>query len=87
MNMIVCEFDLTEQTTGERICKALMPLIAVVEMLIFTVANCFNYRPSSIVQNQKCGYTAKDLARLAEETRCTFVPFFPFKWLQFKFRC
>lgn len=65
----------TEQTIGERICVALMPLIAVVEVLMFAVAKCFNFHPRSIIQNQKCGYASKDLLRLAEETRCNSIPF------------
>ncbi|RZB58232.1 calcineurin B-like protein 10 isoform X2 [Glycine soja] len=60
-------------TIGERVCAALMPLIAVVEVLILTVTGCFSYCPciSIIDQNHKCTYTAKDFAILADETRFT----------------
>lgn len=79
--LFACEIEVIEQrwrnseTIGERICAALMPVVAVVEVLIFAVSNCFSYCPR-IVHNHKCGaYTAKDLARLADETRCKSIHF------------
>ncbi|XP_004498906.1 calcineurin B-like protein 10 isoform X1 [Cicer arietinum] len=59
-------------TIGECIYAALMPLIAVVEVLVFAVAGCFNsHPPLSIFRNRKSAYTSNDFARLAEETRFT----------------
>ncbi|TKY57964.1 Calcineurin B protein 10 [Spatholobus suberectus] len=58
-------------TIGERICAALMPFIAVVEVLMLAVTGCFSYCPCSIIQNHKRTYTAKDFASLADETRFT----------------
>ncbi|KAE9586229.1 hypothetical protein Lal_00000816 [Lupinus albus] len=62
--------SVSSETMGERICLALTPIIVVVEVLIFSVFNCFNLCPR-FVHNHKCGYTAKDLARLSQETRFT----------------
>ncbi|KAK7321599.1 hypothetical protein VNO77_32405 [Canavalia gladiata] len=60
-------------TIGERMCAALMPFIAVVEVLMFAVAGCFTCRSRScIVHNQKPAYTAHDFTRLADETRFTY---------------
>ncbi|XP_029129917.1 calcineurin B-like protein 10 isoform X4 [Cajanus cajan] len=53
-------------TIGERVCAALMPFIAVVEVLMLAVTGCF-----SIIQNHKRAYTAKDFASLAHQTRFT----------------
>ncbi|XP_062097227.1 calcineurin B-like protein 10 [Humulus lupulus] len=53
-------------TMGERICAAFMPFIAIVEVLIFAVVDCFDCRPLS---NKNYRYHYEDLARLADETR------------------
>ncbi|KAJ1442789.1 EF-Hand 1, calcium-binding site [Sesbania bispinosa] len=66
---------LIEEATSRRgrIYAALMPLIAVVEVLVCAVASCFNYCKPRIIedQDQKRAYAAKDFARLADETRFT----------------
>lgn len=72
-------------TIGECIYAALMPLIAVVEVLVFAVAGCFNsHPPLSIFRNRKSAYTSNDFARLAEETRCNVTHSFYFL---FQFCC
>ncbi|XP_061374749.1 calcineurin B-like protein 10 [Gastrolobium bilobum] len=58
-------------TIAECTCAALMPFIAVFEVLMFAVVGCFSYRSRSMIQNQKCAYTAIDYARLAHETTFT----------------
>ncbi|KAL5559417.1 hypothetical protein UlMin_035628 [Ulmus minor] len=50
---------------GERFCMAFVPFVAVIEVLIFALTDCFNYRPPP----KKCRYEFRDLARLADETR------------------
>lgn len=52
-------------TFGERICAACMPLIAIIEAVMITVANCFEYRPPV----PKCRFDVGDLARLAAESQ------------------
>ncbi|ESR64061.1 calcineurin B-like protein 9 [Citrus sinensis] len=52
-------------TFGERICAACIPLIAIIEAVVITVASCFRYRPPV----QKCRFDVGDLARLAAESR------------------
>ncbi|XP_021276755.1 calcineurin B-like protein 10 isoform X1 [Herrania umbratica] len=54
-------------TMGERICAAFMPFIAVIDFLIFSMANCFEHRPCF----KKCRYGFSDLARLANESHFT----------------
>lgn len=54
---------------------ALMPLIAVIEALVFAVTGCFAYRPLRRIvhnHNEPASYTAKDFARLADETTCMY---------------
>ncbi|XP_024021834.1 calcineurin B-like protein 10 isoform X1 [Morus notabilis] len=53
-------------TFGERICVAFVPLIAVVELLIWAVTDCFDFR-SPIPKNRR--YQSGDIACLADETR------------------
>ena len=55
-------------TVGERICGAFVPLITIIEVLKFAVADCFHYRPR-IQQPYLC---FRDLVQLARETRCNF---------------
>jgi hypothetical protein len=50
-----------------------MPLIAVVEALVFAVTGCFNSHLSFTIfrsDHKSAAYTSKDFARLAQETRC-----------------
>ncbi|KAF3447522.1 hypothetical protein FNV43_RR12708 [Rhamnella rubrinervis] len=55
-------------TVGERICAAFIPCIAIVELLIFAVTDCFfNNRP----RIRKRRFDFDDLSRLADETRFT----------------
>ncbi|XP_024631086.1 calcineurin B-like protein 10 isoform X4 [Medicago truncatula] len=54
---------------GECFYAALMPLIAVFEVLVFAVTGCFNSHLPNF-HTQKSAYTAKDFIRLAQETRC-----------------
>ncbi|RYR06028.1 hypothetical protein Ahy_B06g085833 [Arachis hypogaea] len=56
---------------GDTICKVLMPFMAVVEVFMIAVANCFNYQSRCIGKNQKPYYNYEDLARLAQGTRFT----------------
>ncbi|KAL2317905.1 hypothetical protein Fmac_031781 [Flemingia macrophylla] len=58
-------------TIGERVCAALMPFIAVVEVLMMTVTSCYSCCPCSIIQNHNRTYTAKDFASLAHESGFT----------------
>ncbi|KAJ7958346.1 Calcineurin B-like protein [Quillaja saponaria] len=52
---------------GEKICAAFIPFIAVIDVLMFAVANCFDCRP----QIQKRRHGSRDLVQLADETRFT----------------
>ncbi|KAL4295908.1 hypothetical protein GQ457_07G038810 [Hibiscus cannabinus] len=55
-------------TIGESICAvAMIPIVAVIDFLIFATTNCFRYRP----QPKKCLYEFTDLTRLANESRFT----------------
>lgn len=56
---------------GECFYAALMPLIAVFEVLVFAVTGCFNSHLPNF-HTQKSAYTAKDFIRLAQETRCNY---------------
>ncbi|XVE70933.1 hypothetical protein DITRI_Ditri10aG0109500 [Diplodiscus trichospermus] len=58
-------FGSSSLTMGERICAAFVPLIALIDFLIFGMANCFEYRP----HRKKCRYGFTDLTRLSEESR------------------
>ncbi|XP_050217937.1 calcineurin B-like protein 10 [Mercurialis annua] len=53
---------------GERICAALFPLAAIIEVLIYAVSNCFEYKPR-FKKHSACRFS--DLARLAQESRFT----------------
>ncbi|KAG8635940.1 hypothetical protein MANES_16G079800v8 [Manihot esculenta] len=54
-------------TIGERICAALVPFAALIEVLIFAVANCFELRP----RVKRNAYRFTDLADLAHQSRFT----------------
>ncbi|XP_065851367.1 calcineurin B-like protein 10 [Euphorbia lathyris] len=54
-------------TIGERICAAFFPFAAIVEVLIYAVAKCFEYRPRFKINS----YHIHNLGRLATETRFT----------------
>ena len=75
----VVEQGSSSLTFGERICAACIPLIAIIEAVVITVASCFRYRPPV----EKCRFDVGDLARLAAESRCNFFFFFDCGfWLQ-----
>ncbi|KAL6296042.1 hypothetical protein ACE6H2_004184 [Prunus campanulata] len=52
---------------GERICAAFIPFIAIIEVLVFAVTDCFSYRP----RQTKCRFAFGDMSVLADETRFT----------------
>ncbi|XP_008220464.1 PREDICTED: calcineurin B-like protein 10 isoform X2 [Prunus mume] len=52
---------------GERICTAFIPFIAIIEVLVFAVTDCFSYRP----RETKCHFAFGDMSVLANETRFT----------------
>ncbi|EEF45792.1 calcineurin B-like protein 10 [Ricinus communis] len=52
---------------GERICAALLPFAALIEVLIIAVSNCFDYRP----RFKKTVCRLDDLVRLSHESRFT----------------
>ncbi|ONI33254.1 hypothetical protein PRUPE_1G412900 [Prunus persica] len=52
---------------GERICVAFIPFIAIIEVLVFAVTDCFSYRP----RETKCRFALGDMSVLANETRFT----------------
>ncbi|XP_022754660.1 calcineurin B-like protein 10 isoform X2 [Durio zibethinus] len=54
-------------TMGERICSAFIPFVAVIDFLIYAMANCFECRP----RHKKIRYGFTDLTRLSNETRFT----------------
>ncbi|KAJ9168236.1 hypothetical protein P3X46_019786 [Hevea brasiliensis] len=54
-------------TIGERICAALLPFAALIEVLIFAVSNCFELRP----RIKRIRYRFTDLVGLARESRFT----------------
>lgn len=53
-------------SVGERICAALIPCIAIIEVFVLAVADCFTYRPR---RPTKRPYAPGDMAQLADETR------------------
>ena len=58
-------------TLGERICAAFIPFIAVVEVLVWAVTDCFDFR-RHFPRNRR--QESRDIARLADETRCNIHP-------------
>ncbi|XP_058001817.1 calcineurin B-like protein 10 isoform X2 [Hevea brasiliensis] len=54
---------------GERICAALLPFAAIIEVLIFAVTNCFELRH----QIKRTTNRLSDIARLANESPCNFL--------------
>ncbi|KAF4351384.1 hypothetical protein G4B88_028223 [Cannabis sativa] len=54
-------------TAGERICAAFLPFVAIVEVFILAIVDCFDCRRS--IPNKKFIYHFEDLTRLADETR------------------
>ncbi|XP_058223121.1 calcineurin B-like protein 10 isoform X4 [Rhododendron vialii] len=54
-------------TIGERICVAFIPIIAIVEILIYAVSSCFDCQQTT--KRSRYGYM--ELSLLAEETRFT----------------
>ncbi|GAB4854437.1 Calcineurin B-like protein 10 [Ancistrocladus abbreviatus] len=57
---------LSSWTVGERLCAVCIPVIAIIEALIFGVSNCFEHRSP---KKGRCRFG--DLARLADESRFT----------------
>ncbi|KAI4337134.1 hypothetical protein L6164_015583 [Bauhinia variegata] len=51
-------------TIEERICAAFVPFLAIIEVLMFGIVDCFNCLPCI----QKCHSGVKDMTRLAQET-------------------
>lgn len=51
---------------GEKICAFFIPFVAIIEVLFFTLADCFTFRPHP----PRCSYKSKDLKPLADETEC-----------------
>lgn len=67
LNLIfVCQGWITP-TFGEQLCSALIPFVALIEALLFTVAGCFELH-SSPKKKHKCRY--KDSSCLADESPC-----------------
>ncbi|XP_039117419.1 calcineurin B-like protein 9 isoform X1 [Dioscorea cayenensis subsp. rotundata] len=58
-------------TVGEWLCGAFIPLIAIVEALVFTFTECFEIRRSG--NRRRRDFCPSDLARLASESRCFSV--------------
>ncbi|XP_072968828.1 calcineurin B-like protein 9 isoform X2 [Typha angustifolia] len=58
-------------TAGERLCAVCLPLVAVVEALVFAVANCCERRPPRVLRPRK--KTFLELARLADDSKCFTV--------------
>ncbi|OVA11722.1 Recoverin [Macleaya cordata] len=54
-------------TIGERLCAAFIPFIAIIEVLIFAVADCFDCHP----RPRKSPHRHSDFVRLADESRFT----------------
>ncbi|KAJ8645049.1 hypothetical protein MRB53_006797 [Persea americana] len=52
-------------TIGERLCTVLIPLIAIIEAVVFTVTNCFDVRP----KKRSCKFS--DMERLSKESPFT----------------
>ncbi|KAL1353461.1 calcineurin B-like protein 10 isoform X2 [Arachis ipaensis] len=61
--------DYDSPNIGDTICKVLMPFMAMIEVFMIAVANCFNYQSRCVAKNHKPYYNYEDLARLAQETR------------------
>ncbi|KAK5830086.1 Calcineurin B-like protein 10 [Gossypium arboreum] len=59
-------FRSSSLTAGQRICaSAFLPVLIVIDFLIYATSNCFGYRP----RPKKCIYEFTDLTRLAHESR------------------
>ncbi|KAK4761858.1 hypothetical protein SAY87_029742 [Trapa incisa] len=52
-------------TVAERLCAACIPFIAIVEIFVFSVANCFSCEP----RTKRCICRFGDFSRIAAETR------------------
>ncbi|KAJ6812977.1 calcineurin B-like protein 9 isoform X2 [Iris pallida] len=61
-------------TVGEKLCSVFIPLVALIEALIFVAADCFDARPRGAALGQrKRQRQPRDLARLAEDSKCFTV--------------
>lgn len=56
-------------TIGERICAAFIPFVAIFEIFIFTLVDCFECRPRP--RDRRLPYGFRELVRLADETKFT----------------
>nr|GMD45939.1 calcineurin B-like protein 10 [Ipomoea batatas] len=62
--------DSSSLTLSERLCVAFLPVIAIIEALVFAVSGCFgakHFLPQN--KNQQIQYPLKDISRLANESR------------------
>ncbi|KAM5566011.1 calcineurin B-like protein 10 [Rosa sericea] len=50
---------------GEKLCAAFIPFVAIIEVLVLAVTDCFTYRPRPV----KRAYAFGDMTQLARETR------------------
>lgn len=58
-------------TVGEKLCAAFIPCIAIIEAVVYVVADCFDQRPASLRRGIK--KPTYDLRKLAQESRCFSV--------------
>lgn len=66
---------------AERICAACIPLIAIIEAAVFSIAGCCEKRQLP----RKCRLAARDLSRVANESRCNFLLFLCFCFSRLSF--
>lgn len=55
----------------EKICAAVIPIVAIIEALILAVSGCFDCEKLSQRKKSRCGY--QEIARLSEESRCKAI--------------
>lgn len=53
---------------AEKICAAVIPIVAIIEALILAVSGCFDCEKPSQRKKSRCGY--QEIVRLSEESRC-----------------
>lgn len=54
---------------AEKICAAVIPIVAIIEALILAVSGCFDCEKPSQRKKSRCGY--QEIVRLSEESRFT----------------
>ncbi|KAF0916699.1 hypothetical protein E2562_011550 [Oryza meyeriana var. granulata] len=81
-DVVQCHDSRSSLTLGELLCTALIPLLALVDAVVFAATQCFQKRPPGLLpatlaaraRRRACGrLTFRELADLADESRCFSV--------------